>query len=249
MRNIRLIIEYEGTNYSGWQVQTRHKQKKTVQEILEKALAQILQEKIKVIGSGRTDAGVHSLGQTANFKTKSKLDCDNIQRALNSILPKDIRIREIEQVRADFHARFSARSKIYRYTIVNHSFASPFLRRWAYLVRHPLNLRRMRSAAKYLLGKHNFRSFQAADKKERNSVRTIKWLDIRRDGDLIHINIEADGFLYRMVRNIAGTLIEVGRGRRSAENIKTILKAKNRIYAGSCAPARGLCLMEVKYKK
>ncbi|MBL7084984.1 MAG: tRNA pseudouridine(38-40) synthase TruA [Candidatus Omnitrophica bacterium] len=250
MRNIRLAIEYDGTNYCGWQVQNKRKSKeKTIQEALEKALSRILQEKVKVIGSGRTDSGVHALGQAANFKSKSNLSCQNIQKALNSILPRDIRIKPVKEVPLGFHARFSAQSKLYRYTIVNGSFVSPFLRRYSYLVKHPLNMAKMRKGARYLLGRHNFRSFQAVEKKERAATRTIKRLDIHKEDNLIYLNIEADGFLYKMVRNIAGTLIEVGRGKLKPQDVKRILRAKNRIYAGPCAPAKGLCLMEVKYKR
>lgn len=246
MRNIKLSIEYEGTDYAGWQIQRNRK--KTIQETLEKALTQILQERIRVIASGRTDAGVHAFGQVANFKTKSNLNCKSIHRALNSILPEDIRVKQVEQAHLDFHARFLVQSKLYRYTIMNSSFVSPYLRRHCYLVRHPLDVQKMRRAAAYLLGRHNFRSFQAVDKREREPVRRILRLDIRRKGELIYLDIAADGFLYRMVRNIVGTLIEVGRARLKAQDIKEILKAKNRIYAGPCAPARGLCLMQVKYK-
>ena len=247
MRNIKLTIEYEGTNYSGWQIQNR-RSIKSIQETIEKALHKILQEKIRVIAQGRTDAGVHALGQVANFKTKSKLGCQNIQKALNSILLEDIRIKQVREANPDFHARFSAQSKLYRYTIVNDSFISPFMLRTSELVKYPLDVKKMRQARKYLLGRHNFRSFQATDKRERHSVRTIKRLGIHRNKRFIYIDIEANGFLYRMVRNIVGTLIEIGRGRLKPQDIKGILRAKNRVYAGPCAPAKGLCLMDVIYK-
>jgi len=251
MRNIKLTIEYDGTNYCGWQIQNKKlKQKKenrTIQQILENFLSKILQEKIKLVGSGRTDSGVHALGQVANFKTKSKLNLQNIHNGLNSILPLDIRIREAEVIRMSFHARFSAKRKLYRYTIVNNSFISPFERRYAYLVKFPLNLRKMRKAARLLLGKHDFRSFQAVEKDKRHSVRKIFRLDIRKKDDLIYLDIEADGFLYKMVRNIVGTLIEVGRAKIKPEDIKTILKSKDRSCAGPCASAKGLNLLEVTY--
>lgn len=254
MRNVKLIIEYDGANYSGWQAQQAkskeqraQKQKETIQETLEKTLSQLLQEKIKVIGSGRTDAGVHAQGQVANFKTKSKLSCQNIKDALNGLLPKDIRIKQAREVGPNFHARFSAQSKIYRYSLVNGSFVSPFLCHYAYLVKPVLDVKKMRQACRYLCGQHNFRSFQAVDKKERHPVRTIKRLHMHKDKSLIYLEVEADGFLYRMVRNIIGTLIEVGRGRIKPANIKAILQARNRVAAGPCAPAKGLCLLEVKY--
>ncbi|NQS99499.1 MAG: tRNA pseudouridine(38-40) synthase TruA [Candidatus Omnitrophica bacterium] len=245
MRNIKVTVEYDGTNYAGWQVQNNQL---TIQAAIEKALARILQQKVRVIGSGRTDSGVHALGQVANFKTKSRLKCENIQRALNRALPADIRIKDILDAQEVFHARFSAKSKLYRYTIVNHSFHPPHLRYYSYLVKYPLKLGKIRSAAQHLVGRHDLRSFQAVDKRLRPSVRTIKRLDVRRKENLIYLDIEADGFLYRMVRNIVGTLIEVGRGRLKPQDIKTILRAKNRAYAGPCAPAKGLCLVEVTYK-
>ncbi len=254
MRNIKLTIEYEGTRYSGWQVQRTGKtanctHKKTIQQVLEEALARILQEKVRLIASGRTDAGVHARGQVANFKTNSQLNCGNIQRGLNSILPADIRISRAEEVAADFHARFSARSKLYRYTIVNNSFLSPHLQRFCYLVKYPLDVGKMCRTRQYFLGRHDFRSFRAVDKKDRDALRTIQRLNIHRKGDLIYLVIEGDGFLYRMVRNIVGTLIEVGRGKLKPQEIKEILKAKNRIFAGPCAPAKGLSLEQVHYKK
>lgn len=264
MRNLKLTIEYDGTNYSGWQIQNSlpwqlqqagqgrqntedRTQKKTIQETIEKALAKILQEKVRVTGSGRTDAGAHAQGQVANFKTKSGLAGKNIQDALNSILPGDIRIKHVEEVSLDFHARFFAQSKLYRYTIVNQTYLPPHLRHFSYLVKSPLDEKKISRAARYLLGRHNLRSFQAKDKKERFAIRTIKRLDVRKQGSSIYLDIEADGFLYRMARNIVGTLIEVGKGRVKPEKIKEILKAKDRIYAGPCAPAKGLCLMAVLY--
>ena len=248
MRNIKIAVEYDGTGYCGWQVQNRSSAK-SIQETIEKALRKILQEKIKVIGSGRTDSGVHALAQAANFKTVSELDCKNIHKALNSSLPRDIRITQLKDTHPQFHARFSAKTKVYRYSIVNDSFASPFLYRYCHLVKYPLDLGKMRRGAKSLLGRHNFRSFQAVDKRDRHSVRTIKRLEIRKKGGLICLDIEANGFLYRMARNMIGTLIEVGRGRINPEDIKAILRAKDRCYAGPCAPAKGLCLIEVKYKR
>ena len=245
MRNIKIVIEYDGTNYCGWQIQRT--KKKSIQQVLEKTLSQILQHKLKVIGSGRTDAGVHAQGQVANFKTLSKISCPQIQKALNSILPEDIRIKEVTNVHPNFHARFLAKAKLYRYLIVNDSFTPPHLRAFVYLVKPTLNLKKMRQAAKYLLGRHNFRSFQAVDKKERVAIRTIKRLDITKHKKLISCDIQANGFLYKMARNIVGSLIEVGKGRFKPQDINKILKAKNRKVAGPCAPAKGLCLLKVQY--
>lgn len=257
MRNIKLTVGYEGTRYAGWQAQRKSTdKKKTIQEAIEKVLSRILQESIKVIGSGRTDAGVHAFAQVANFKTNSALECRNIQKGLNSLLPADIRISRAEEVPAVFHSRFAAQSKLYRYNIVNGAVISPFMDRYAYWVRYPLDVSGMNCAAGYLLGRHNFRSFQAVDKKEKSAIRTLKRLDIVAgsyktavgvEEQVISIDIEADGFLYRMVRNIVGTLIDVGRGKLNPGEMKKILAVKNRAYAGPCAPAKGLCLVEVRY--
>lgn len=244
MRNIRLVIEYDGTNYAGWQVQ---KNAKSIQATLETALKRILREKIKLISCGRTDSGVHAKGHVANFKTNSKIPLVNIQRGLNSILPKDIVIKEAKEVPLDFNSRFDAKSKVYRYTILNRSCPAALYRNYFYHIPYKLDLNLMRREAKVLLGRHDFKSFQAADKKERSSVRTIKKLTVKKKGDFIEIEMEADGFLYNMARNIVGTLVEIGRGRFKPGSMKNILKAKDRNLAGRTAPAKGLCLAEVKY--
>lgn len=245
MRNIKLTIEYAGTNYAGWQVQ--NKKYRTVQETLEKALQKVLQKRIKIIGSGRTDAGVHARAQAANFKTDSNIAIYKLQKALNTVLPDDIAVIKTEEVGLDFHSRFSAKSKVYRYTILNRPSRPAISRDTVYFFPYPLNLKLMRKDARILLGRHNFKSFQAADKKERGAVRTIKNLNITRDKDFIYIDIEADGFLYNMVRNIVGTLIEIGRGKLPEGSTKKILPARNRQLAGPAVPAKGLCLLEVKY--
>ncbi len=245
MRNIKLNLEYDGTNYAGWQVQ--NKKYRTIQQALEKALRRILGKKIRVISSGRTDSGVHAFGQVANFKTDSTIEVRKLQRALNAVLPDDIAVTKTEEVGKSFHSRFSAKSKVYRYTILNRPSRPALLRSVAYFCPYPLNLRMMAKDARVLLGRHNFKSFQAADKKERGAVRQIKSLKVSRDGDLIYIDIEADGFLYNMVRNIVGTLIDVGRGRLPEGSIKKILLAENRRFAGPTVPAKGLCLLEVRY--
>lgn len=253
MRNIKLTLEYDGTDFCGWQVQRttfsgqRSEKNRTIQEELEKALSKILNEKIKVIGSGRTDSGVHALGQVANFKTKSKLSLADIKRALNSILPGDIVLKKVEEVSLDFHARFAARSKIYRYTILNSPTPSVISRNFYFFYPHRLNLSAMRKASNLLLGKKDFKSFQASDKKKRQSQRNIKNISLKKYADFIYFDLEADGFLYKMVRNILGTLIEVGRGKIRPNQVKEILLKKNRKLAGPTAPAKGLTLMEVKY--
>lgn len=247
MRNLKLEIEYEGTDYCGWQIQSHNKQKKSIQEILEKTLRKILQEKIRLIASGRTDAGVHALAQVANFKTNSPIPLIKLQKALNSLLPDDIVVKGIEEVNPEFHSRFAVKSKVYRYTILNRPYPSVFLRNRAYFYPHPLDINLMHRESRCLLGRHNFRAFQASDKVGRDSIRTIKKLKIAKDKDLIYIDIEADGFLYNMTRNIIGTLIEIGRGRFLPGTLKKILFSKNRKLAGPTVPGQGLYLLKVKY--
>ena len=246
MRNIWLEIEYDGTNYAGWQVQAPQK-KKSIQEVIEKTLCKILQEKVRITGSGRTDSGVHALAQVANFKTTNDIRPDKLRLALNSLLPKDISISKVEEVPLDFHSCFDAKSKIYRYQILNRRFPSAHLRNTAYFYSYPLDLKLMQNEARCLLGKHDFKSFRASDKKERSSVRRIKKIKITQKRGIISIEIEADGFLYNMVRNIVGTLIEIGRGRFSEGSLKKILLGKNRKLAGPTALAKGLSLVKVKY--
>jgi len=246
-RNIRLIIEYDGTNYCGWQVQSRNPSKKSIQEVIERVLSKILREKIKLIASGRTDAGVHARAQVANFKTSSQLPIDKIQKALNGLLPDDISIHKAEIAPADFHSRFDAKSKTYRYTILNRRYPSALYRDTVYFCQYPLNVSLMRKESRVLLGRHNFKSFRLTDKRERNPVRTIKKISVRKTAGSIEIDIEANGFLYNMVRSIIGTLIEIGRGKFPPGSMRRILLSKNRKFAGPTAPAKGLCLLKVSY--
>ncbi len=246
LRNIRLEIEYNGLKYCGWQIQPNIK-KKSIQEVIEKAIRRILGKRAKLIASGRTDAGVHALSQVANFHTSSKIQPAKLKLALNAILPKDIKISKITDAEQGFHSRFSSRGKIYRYTILNRSHSSPLLDGRVYFYPHALNLRLMRDESKALLGRHDFSSFQASLGKERNPVKTIKRLDIVRNKDLVHIEIEADGFLYNMARNIAGTLLLIGRGKAERGYLRRVLRAKDRRLAGQNLPPHGLCLLKVKY--
>ena len=247
MRNIKIEIEYDGTNYCGWQIQKRHQVTKSIQETIEKTLRKILQEKIRLIASGRTDAGVHAKGQVANFKTNSQIPLKKLQIALNSLLPQDITVKKIEEVNVGFHSRFNAKSKLYRYTILNNAHRNAFLRNTAYFYPYSLNLKLMRAESKVLLGQHNFKAFQASDKKGRDAIRTIKSIKVTKEKGLIYIDIEADGFLYNMARNIVGTLIEIGRGKLRKGDLEKILQSKDRRLAGPTAWARGLCLLSVKY--
>ena len=251
MRNIKIEIEYDGTNYKGWQIQRKPDgipTQKTIQGVIERVLSGILQEDMRVTGSGRTDSGVHAVGQIANFKTKSKMPMAVMQRALNALLPKDIVIVDIEEAKPDFNSRFDALSKTYRYQILNRNYATAFDRLYQCHVPYKLDYRLMAREGRVLIGRKDFKSFQASDKKERNSVRNIKRLSVRKDGSIINIDIEANGFLYNMVRNIVGTLIEIGRGKLSPGSMKSILREKDRTKAGPTAPAKGLSLMRVRYR-
>ncbi|MDD5270650.1 MAG: tRNA pseudouridine(38-40) synthase TruA [Candidatus Omnitrophica bacterium] len=244
MRNILLKIEYEGTGYSGWQSQ---KNARSIQDTIEAALKRITGRKARLISCGRTDAGVHAVAHFANFKTTSCIPLHKLQRALNGVLPKDIVIKNVKEAAPGFHARFDAKSKTYRYTIITGSSPSAIERNLASYIPYELNLPLMKKEAKALVGKHDFKSFQASDKVERSSVRTIKKLCLKRRADKIIMEVEADGFLYNMVRNIAGTLIDIGRGRIPAGSMRGILRARDRKAAGETAPSKGLCLIEVKY--
>ena len=251
MRHIQLTIEYDGTHFNGWQIQSPHH--RTVQATIETALQTIFKKKIRCIGSGRTDSGVHAWGQVAHFKTPSRLTTDEITRALNAHLPKDIVIRDVRERPNTFHAQFNAKRKTYRYIILNRDTPSALERNGVWHIPQNLNLRRMRQAARFLMGKKDFRAFMAADPaarragKVKNTVRTLYRLDIKRRKDHICIEMEADGFLYKMVRNIVGTLVEIGRGKYPGEYMREILIHKDRHLAGKTAPAQGLFLMQVRY--
>ncbi len=246
-RNIRLTIEYDGTRFCGWQRQGSRKNLKTIQGEIEKAAKKLFGKKIRLIGAGRTDSGVHAEGQIANFKVDSNLPLRNIKKGLNNYLPKDISVISAEEARPGFHARFNAKGKLYRYTILNRKVRSPLLRRHAAFVSYELNISAMKKATKYFIGKKDFRSFQASDKRNRASVRTIKRLDVVGKGSVIEIYIQADGFLYNMARNIVGTLLDVGRGRIRPETVREVLSRRHRPAAGQTAPASGLCLVKVFY--
>ncbi len=248
MINIKVTIEYEGTRYYGWQKQ---KNLLSVQGILEEKITQITQEKITLNGSGRTDAGVHALGQVANFKTNSSIPWMELPLILNRMLPLDIRIKKAEMVDVNFHARHSAISKIYHYYVLNsnlnNNYLSIFLRNYVYCVYKKINLEEMKKASKFLHGKHNFTSFACSGSRIRNCERNIKDINITREGNLFCFHLEADAFLYKMVRTIVGTLLEVGKEKINYLGVKKILEAKNRKIAGKTVPAKGLFLMKVNY--
>ena len=244
MRNIKLTIAYDGTDYKGWQVQ---KNGRTVQEEIEKAALRAFGKKTRVHGAGRTDAGVHAKAQGAHLKVPESIPVKRIALALNSSLPEDIAVTSAKEVAEDFHSRYQAKRKHYRYSIFNAKSKDPFNSRFSWRVPYMLDLKLIRKEARVLVGKHDFKSFQAAEKKERTSVRKIFFIDIKKKGSWITIDIEGDGFLYNMVRNITGTLVEIGRGYLPPGSMSKILKGKNRKLAGPTAPAKGLTLIEVKY--
>jgi tRNA pseudouridine38-40 synthase len=245
-RNIKLILEYDGTNYHGWQSQAGTG-KATLQDTLEQAIATLAGTKCIVYSSGRTDAGVHAFGHVANFKTRSSIPAGAWAPALNHLLPLDIRVLISEEAQPEFHARYSALGKIYKYRILNRRTPTALYRDYAWHVHAPLNLKKMRLAASYLLGKHDFSAFRSSGCGAKTPVRTLMGAEVRKKGDFIEIWLTADSFLQYMVRNISGTLVETGLGRFSPEKVKQVLKSCDRTLAGRTAPPQGLYLVEVLY--
>jgi len=253
MRNIRLTIAYDGTDFHGWQLQPHAP---TIQEALETRIARITGARATLYGSGRTDAGVHAAGQVANFKTGCPIPCTSLVKALNDALPVSIRVRKAEDVPANFHARYNAKAKTYRYRILQEATCPPFLAR--YVDHHPyaLDARRMARAARLLEGEHDFTSFAGSDParrvkelREDSNVRQVfrSRIRVRKELRMIIYEIRGSGFLHHMVRNIVGTLLEVGSGKLLPEDIQAVLEARNRGFAGATAPASGLWLVRVEY--
>ena len=245
MRNIKITIQFDGTNYHGWQTQVRDI---TVQKTIKDALEIILNHVVKLHGSGRTDAGVHAVAQVANFTTDSGIKNPALVRGLNSLLPGDIVIKEAENVPLDFHSRYSAESRTYRYFIRNTLQRSPFSSQYSWHVRKPLDVELMQKAAELLIGTHDFSSFRGSDPQEVNTVRHVTEARFEWETEnMLVFQIQANAFLKRMVRNIIGTLADVGKGKTRYMDIKEIIEKRNRIFAGPAAPAKGLFLMQVKY--
>lgn len=242
--NIKLTIEYDGTNYCGWQAQPNGQ---TIQQVLERALETFLGVRTRLNGSGRTDAGVHALGQVANLFFEGDVDLRRLQKGLNALTPQDIVIKRAEMVPDSFDARRDGKSRVYMYRIWNHPFPSAFHRRFSWHLHEPLDLPSMQEAVRFLEGEHNFASFQAAGCDALHPVRKIYYNSLGREGDLLVYGIEATAFLRHMVRNIMGTLIGVGRGERSPKEFAELLQAQDRTRAGPTAPPHGLFLVEVKY--
>ncbi len=253
MRNLKLLIEYDGSRYAGWQIQNQispkilRLKKKTIQGEIEKVLKKILDHKVRLIGVGRTDAGVHAQGYVANFKTTKSITPISLQKALNGLLPGDIVVYQIKEVSSDFHSRFDAKSKTYRYSVVKDLVPSAIGRDYVYYFPFKISVSAMQKGAKYLIGKHNFSSFISSGNTQKNPNCTIFRLDVKNSRKTIDFYIEANYFLYRMARNIIGTLLEVGRGKILPSELKKILSFKDRQKAGPTAPAKGLCLIKVKY--
>ena len=247
MRNIKLKIEYDGTDFCGWQ---RQKKGRTIQQTLEVAIEKLTgEEGIEVFGSSRTDSGVHAKGYIGNFHTSSKIPSERFKEAINTKLPPDIVVIESEEVEENFHSRYMSTGKTYCYTILNRREAPVIGRNYMYHYVSDLDLDAMEDACKHFVGKHDFEAFKSQGSSVQTSVRTVTDLHIETEGDLIKIYISADGFLYNMVRIIAGTLLRVGAGKIKPCEIPEIILSKDRNRAGKCAPARGLCLEKVFFEK
>jgi tRNA pseudouridine38-40 synthase len=244
MRNIKLTIEYDGKDFNGWQKQPN---KLNIQGNIEKVISEITKEEIELIGSGRTDAGVHAIGQVANFKTNSNIPIEKFAIAINSSLKKSIIIKKAEEVPERFHSRYNCKKKTYRYIINNSDMGSAIYRNLEYNIKMPLNLENMKKASKYFEGEHDFSAFKASGTSSKSSVRTIYSADVKKENERIIIELTGNGFLYNMVRIISGTLVEVGLGKIRPEEIKDIIDSKNRQMAGKTLPPYGLYLVEVNY--
>ena len=245
MRNIKITIEYDGSNYSGWQVQGNTQN--TIQCKIEAVLSKLFDEKISIIGSGRTDAGVHAYCQVANFFTNSSLDTSEIQDYCYNYLPHDIFIKKVEDVDARFNARISAKKKLYIYRIWNHEYRSVFERKYLTHVEVPLNVDKMKKAAQIFIGERDFRSFTKLVSKKKSTVRNIMSLDVTKTGNIIEIRAEGNGFLYKMVRMIVGALIDVGLSKISIDELKIILEKKDSSIIKNIAHPTGLFLASVDY--
>lgn len=245
MRNIKLTIQYDGSRYKGFQ---RLKDNdNTIQGKIEDVLTRMTEEKIEIIGSGRTDMGVHAYKQVANFKTNSNLSVEKMNDYLYKYLPEDIVIKDIYEVDDRFHARYNAKGKVYLYKINNTKHHDVFLRKYTTHIEKPLDIEAMKEASKYLIGEHDFTSFASSKSKKKSNVREIYSITINKNKEVIDIFVEGNGFLYNMVRIIVGALIDVGLHRKSPEDIKEMLERKDRSQASDTAPAKGLYLYSVKY--
>lgn len=245
MRNIKIVVQYDGTRYSGWQSQEHDEN--TIQGKLTAVLTRLLGEEAELAGSGRTDAGVHALGQVANFKTRSSLPCWEIVEKLNHYLPEDIGVLSVEEVDLRFHSRLNAVKKTYRYHIWNSPIHQVFDRRYTWTIEQPLDVPAMRRAAEELIGTHDYRAFSSVKRGKKSTVRTIEAIEIEQDGAGLTLSFTGNGFLYHMVRILTGTLVEVGLHKKIPEDMQPILASEDREKAGVMAPAQGLFLVNVRY--
>ena len=246
MKRVKMTVAYDGTNYCGWQIQPNGI---TIEEVLNTHLTRLLGEEIKVTGASRTDSGVHSLGNVCIFDTNTRIPAEKISYALNQKLPEDIVVQGSEEVDENFHPRFSKSKKTYEYRILNRTFRMPTRRLDTYFYHYPLDIAKMQEAAKYLEGEHDFKSFCSSDSQVNTTVRTIYSCIVDKEDEIIKIRVKGNGFLYNMVRNIAGTLIKVGAGDISPEEMVNILEARDRSTAGPTAPAHGLTMIGLEYEK
>ena len=245
MKNFKITIEYDGGAYHGWQRQAKGR---TIQGEIENALATMTGNDISVTGSGRTDAGVHALSQTANFRCATSMSPEVFLKGLNSLLPKDIVITACERVPDKFHARYDVKSKTYRYRILNRPLPAAINRQYAWHIRKKLDLKAMQNALERITGRHDFKAFEGSGSPRTDSIRNIMTADlVRTDDEYLILTLEGDGFLKFMVRNIAGTLVDVGLGKITPDAFEQILVSRNRDLAGITAPAHGLFLVDVKY--
>ena len=246
MRNIKLTIEYDGKDFNGWQKQPN---KLNIQGEIERAIENITGEKVELIASGRTDAGVHAMGQVANFKTSSNISIEKIPIAINSQVKNSIRIQKAEEVDEKFHSRYNCKKKTYRYVIDNSKYGSAIYRNISYHIPMKLNVDEMKKAIKYFEGEHDFKAFKSSGTSSKSSVRTIYSANIVTEGTNIGIDLTGNGFLYNMVRIIVGTLVDVGLGKIKADDIPKIIESKDRTKAGKTLPPQGLMLLSVEYDK
>ncbi|HJC09459.1 MAG TPA: tRNA pseudouridine(38-40) synthase TruA [Candidatus Blautia merdigallinarum] len=244
MKRIKLTVAYDGTNYCGWQIQPNGI---TVQEVLEKCLEDLTGKKTEIIGASRTDAGVHALGNVAVFDTDMRMPGEKFSFALNQRLPEDIRIQKAQEVPLDFHPRYRESEKTYVYRILNRQFPIPTLRLYTHFTYVPLDIEKMSEGGRYLVGEHDFKSFCGAGAQVKTTVRRVQEVSVSREGPMITIKVRGKGFLYNMVRIIAGSLMEIGGGMYPPEHIKEILEARDRQAAGPTAPAKGLTLVGIRY--
>lgn len=245
MRNFKIVIQYEGTKYQGWQRQ--ESTGNTIQGKFEAILSKMTGSKVQIDGSGRTDAGVHAYGQVANFKINTHMSAQEILEYINRYLPEDIGVIEIREMPERFHSRLNAVGKTYRYRIWNSDLPCVFDRRYVYEFPQKLDIEAMRRAAAYCIGRHDFKAFTSNKKSKKSTVRTIESIEIQQSGPEIVITYKGDGFLYHMVRILTGALIEVGQGTRRVEEMERLIASGTREMAGALAPAKGLALMEVRY--